>query len=70
MSKPTDEEIEKARENFEPEYPSGDEKLFPGSQAEQAQNQRTVTQQKKHNEFYKQEQRQTGKYPPPRALFR
>lgn len=63
MPKPTDEEIVKAREDFEPEYPSGDEKRFPGSQAEQAQNQRTVTQQKKHNEFYKQEQRQTGKYP-------
>lgn len=60
MPKPTDEEIVKAREDFEPEYPSGDEKRFPGSQAEQAQNQRTVTQQKKHNEFYKQEQRQTG----------
>jgi len=62
---PTDEEIIKARQDFEPEYPSGDEKRFQGSQEEQAQNQRTVTQQKKHNEFYKQELRQTGKHPPP-----
>jgi hypothetical protein len=61
---PTDEEIVKARQNFEPEYPSGDEKLFQGSQAEQAQNQRTVTQQKKHNEYFQQEQRQTGKQHP------
>ncbi|KAI4743140.1 hypothetical protein E4T50_06473 [Aureobasidium sp. EXF-12298] len=57
---PTDEEIREARQDFEPEYPSGDEKRFQGSQAEQAQNQRTVTQQKKHDEFYKQELRQTG----------
>jgi hypothetical protein len=62
---PTDEEIVKARQNFEPEYPSGDEKLFQGSQAEQAQNQRTVTQQKKHNEYFQQEQRQTGNQPSP-----
>ncbi|KAI4719282.1 hypothetical protein E4T48_04452 [Aureobasidium sp. EXF-10727] len=60
MSKPTDEEIEQARQDWEPEYPSGDEKRFQGSQAEQAQNQRTVTQQKKHNEYYNQEKRQTG----------
>jgi hypothetical protein len=59
--KKSDEEIIKARENFEIEYPSGDEKRFHGSQEEQAQNQRTVTQQKKHNEFDKQAIRTTGK---------
>jgi hypothetical protein len=58
---PTDEEIREARQDFEPEYPSGDEKRFQGSQAEQAQNQRTVTQQKKHNEFDKKAIRTTGK---------
>jgi len=60
MPKPSDEEIVKARENFEPEYPSGDEKRFQGSQEEQAQNQRTVVQQKKHNEFDKKAIRTTG----------
>jgi hypothetical protein len=59
--KKSDEEIVKARENFEIEYPSGDEKRFQGSQEEQAQNQRTVTQQKKHNEFDKKAIRTTGK---------
>lgn len=58
---PTDEEIVQARQDWEPEYPSGDDKRFPGSQAEQAQNQRTVVQQKKHNEYYNSEKRQTGK---------
>jgi hypothetical protein len=66
---PTDEEIREARQDFEPEYPSGDEKRFQGSQAEQAQNQRTVTQQKKHDEFYKQELRQTGKTSNPPRPF-
>lgn len=56
----TDEQRVEARQNWEPEYPSGDEKRFPGSQAEQSQNQRTVTQQKKHNEYYNKEKRETG----------
>lgn len=57
---PTDEEIQAARQDWEPEYPQGNDKRFPGSEHEQAQNQRTVTQQKKHNEFYNQEKRETG----------
>lgn len=61
ITMPTDEERIAARQDWAPEYPSGDEKRFPGSQAEQEQNQRTVVQQKKHNEFYNQEKRQTGK---------
>jgi hypothetical protein len=57
---PTDEEIMATRETWEPEYPSRDEKIHPGSQAEQSQVQRTVQQNKKHKEFYNQEKRQTG----------
>lgn len=59
MATVPDEEIVAQRQNFQPEYPQ-DNKLFPGTEKEQAQGQRTVTQQKKHNNFYEQEKRSAG----------
>lgn len=59
MATVPDEEIVAQRQNFQPEYPQ-DNKLFAGTEKEQAQGQRTVTQQKKHNNYYNQEKRSAG----------
>ena len=59
MATVPDEEIVAKRQNFQPDYPE-DNKLFAGTEKEQAQGQRTVTQQKKHNNYYNQEKRSAG----------
>lgn len=54
-----DPEFVRRQQEFEPEWVK-DNPLFPGTEPEQAQTQRTVTQENKHKNFYNQELRQEG----------
>ena len=54
-----DPDFVRRQQEFQPQYVK-DNPLFPGTEAEQSQQQRTVQQQQKHDAFYKQELRQEG----------
>lgn len=55
----SDTEREKKAQSFQPDWVK-DQPRFAGTEPEQAQVQRTTQQQKKHDDFYKQELRQEG----------
>lgn len=54
-----DPEFVRRQQEFEPQWVQ-DNPIHPGTEAEQSQVQRTVEQQKKHDSFYKSEQRKEG----------
>jgi len=54
-----DPDFVRRQQEFQPEWVK-EPRRFPGTEAEQAQEQRTVTMEKKHQSLFKQEQRQAG----------